>query len=167
MNATTTLALYYATETGNAESLARQACEHALNLGWTARLQNLSEVAPADLAVDTLALFIVSTWGDGEPPGDATDFYYDLVKPAAPSLSGLRYAVLGLGDRDYSDFNAFARNLDERLAALGAQPLHPRVEADLDYEDTYAEWAARLFPLIAALPNVPASSSVPQPSTAA
>ncbi|HEY0946692.1 MAG TPA: flavodoxin domain-containing protein [Opitutaceae bacterium] len=145
------LAIYYATMTGNAESLARRAYERALNEGWSAQLINLSEVKPADLADVGLALFIVSTWGDGEPPADATDFYYDLEKTSALALSRLRHAVLGLGDRDYTEFNAFARNLDERLAALGARRLHARVEADLDYEDTYAEWETRVFPLLAGL----------------
>ena len=50
----------------------------------------------------------------------------------------------------YSDFNGFARKLDERLAALGAQRLHERIEAEVDFDDTYAEWEARVFPLLAA-----------------
>jgi len=151
-----TLAIYYATMTGNAESLARNAETRANAEGWLPRLQNLSEVKPADLAGDRLALFIVSTWGDGEPPADAADFWYDLLK-ATPALAGLRYAVLGLGDRDYSDFNAFARQLDERLAALGAQRLHERIEADLQFEDTYVEWESRVFPLLTPSGSVPAS----------
>lgn len=151
-----TLAIYYATMTGNAESLARNAETRANAEGWLPRLQNLSEVKPADLAGDRLALFIVSTWGDGEPPADAADFWYDLLK-ATPALAGLRYAVLGLGDRDYQDFNAFARQLDERLAALGAQRLHERIEADLQFEDTYAEWESRVFPLLTPSGSVPAS----------
>ncbi|MDF3057051.1 MAG: sulfite reductase subunit alpha [Rariglobus sp.] len=141
------LAIYYATETGNAETLARQAHERAVAEGWTATVSNISQLQPATLASHPLALFVVSTWGDGEPPSDATDFHYGLEK-APLDLSGLRYAVLGLGDRDYSDFNAFARKLDERLAALGAKPVLARVEADLDYEETYTQWADRLFPLI-------------------
>lgn len=144
-----TLALYYATVTGNAETLAQRAETRARNEGWLPRLQNLSEVKPADLTEDRFALFVVSTWGDGEPPADAADFWYDLVK-ATPDLSDLRYAVLGLGDRDYQDFNAFARQLDERLAALGAQRLHERIEADLQFEDTYTEWETRVFPLLGA-----------------
>lgn len=143
------LAIYYATVTGNAESLARQAETRALSEGWLTRLQNLSDVKPAALAADSLALFIVSTWGDGEPPVDATDFWNDFAK-LTPDLSGLRYAVLGLGDRDYSEFNAFARNLDDRLAALGARCVHERVEADVQFDDTYAEWESRIFPLLAA-----------------
>lgn len=142
------LAIFYATVTGNAESLARRAHERALNEGWNARLVNLSEVKPADLAAETHALFIVSTWGDGEPPADACDFHYDLEKDSAPALPALRFAVLGLGDKDYQDFNAFARKLDERLTALGAQRLHERIEADLDFDDTYAEWEKRVFPLV-------------------
>jgi sulfite reductase (NADPH) flavoprotein alpha-component len=147
----TPLAIYYATVTGNAESLAQRAYDRALNEGWSARLLNLSEVKPADLAASPLALFVVSTWGDGEPPADACDFYYDLEKISAPALPSLRFAILGLGDKDYADFNAFARKLDDRLTSLGARPLHERVEADLNFDDTYVEWEHRVFSLVNAL----------------
>lgn len=141
-------AFFYATETGNAETLARQAHERAASEGHAAAtVANISRLSPAGLSSHTLAFFIVSTWGDGEPPSDGTDFFYDLEK-AQLDLSGLRYAVLGLGDRDYSDFCGFARKLDERLAALGARPLLARAEADLDYEDTYNAWIDRVLPLL-------------------
>lgn len=140
-----TLALYYATETGNSESLARRAYEQAQNRGLAARLHNLSEVKPGDLAETEFALFIVSTWGDGEPPTDATDFHDELMADDAPGLPALRYAVLGLGDSSYTEFNAFARKLDTRLAELGAQRLMERIEADLQFEETYEEWARQVF----------------------
>ncbi|SRR5690606_5664989 len=144
------LSIYFATETGNAETLARQAHERAVAAGWTdATVANICTIKPADLPAHSLVLFVVSTWGDGEPPSDATDFYYDL-ESAQLDLTGLRYAVLGLGDRDYSDFNGFARNLDERLAALGARRVVDRAEADLDFDDTYAAWADGVFAAIAA-----------------
>lgn len=143
-----TLAIYYGTETGNAESLARRAYERAQNQGLSVRLHNLSEVKPADLADSVLALFIVSTWGDGEPPTDATDFHDELLADDAPSLPALRYAVLGLGDSSYTEFNAFARKLDTRLAELGALRLMERIEADVQFEETYEEWERRVFPLL-------------------
>lgn len=145
---TATPAIYYATETGNAETLARQAHERLVAEGLDdAVVANISSLRPADLAARKTLLFVVSTWGDGEPPSDATDFFYDLEK-ASLDLSNLRYAVLGLGDRDYSDFCGFARKLDERLAALGARPLLARAEADLDFEDAYNEWIERVVPLL-------------------
>jgi sulfite reductase (NADPH) flavoprotein alpha-component len=148
MNKKPAPAFFYATETGNAETLARQAQERTVSAGHVASsVANISSLKPADLASLPLAVFIVSTWGDGEPPSDGCDFFYALEK-AQLDLSGLRYAVLGLGDRDYSDFCGFARKLDERLAALGAKPLLERAEADLDYEDTYNDWVDRVLPLL-------------------
>jgi flavodoxin I len=141
-------AICYATETGNAELLARQAHARVVADGHAAAtVDNISRLSPAGLADLQVVVFVVSTWGDGEPPSDATDFFYELEK-AQLDLSGLRYAVLGLGDRDYADFCGFARKLDERLAALGAKPLLPRTEADLDYEDTYNDWIDRVAPLL-------------------
>lgn len=141
-------AFFYATETGNSETVARQAQERAVAYGLAAAtVANLSQLKPAGLTAHSVVLFIVSTWGDGEPPSDATDFFYDLEK-AQLDLSGLRYAVLGLGDRDYSDFCGFARKLDEHLAALGAKALAPRAEADLDFEETCNEWIDRVLPLL-------------------
>ncbi|MET0262860.1 MAG: flavodoxin domain-containing protein [Rariglobus sp.] len=148
-----TLAIYYATETGNSETLARQAHERAVAEGLAdATVANISSLKPADLVSAKLVIFVVSTWGDGEPPSDGCDFFYDLEK-AQLDLSGLRYAVLGLGDRDYSDFNGFARKLDERLTALGGKAILARAEADLDYEETYTSWADQVFPLISETAN--------------
>ncbi len=139
----------FATMTGNAESLANRAHDRAVASGLESTLVNLANTKPADLAGWKQALFVVSTWGDGEPPADATDFWSDLAR-LTPDLSGLRYAVLGLGDRDYADYNAFARHLDERLVALGATRLLDRAEADLDFEDTYVAWETEIVPAVTA-----------------
>jgi sulfite reductase (NADPH) flavoprotein alpha-component len=143
------LAIHYATMTGNAEGLARQAYELALNTGLPATLHNLSETRPSDLAEmaarpGAIALFIVSTWGDGEPPADACDFHYDFQKQNV-ALHGLRHAVFGLGDLDYTNYNAFARELDARLLGLGSQALLPRCEADLDFDETFTLWLGQLM----------------------
>ncbi|MFH1497501.1 MAG: flavodoxin domain-containing protein [Verrucomicrobiota bacterium] len=150
---TASLNIYFATETGNAETLAHQTHERAVANGRTdATVESIARLTPEALRDHTLVVFVVSTWGDGEPPSDATDFYYGLEKATGLDLSGLTYAVFGLGDRDYADFNAFARNLDEQLAARGARRLVDRAEADLDFDDTYAAWADRLFDALAASP---------------
>ncbi|MDR0535387.1 MAG: flavodoxin domain-containing protein [Puniceicoccales bacterium] len=138
------LHIYYGTVTGNSESLAIRAKARAEAEGWETRLHNLCDVKSADLASSGRALFIASTWGDGEPPDAACAFFEELSQSTA-DLSGLHYAVLGLGDSNYPNFNAFARNLDERLNALGAQRVAARVEADLEFEDTYAQWEDAIF----------------------
>lgn len=139
----------FATMTGNAETLATRAHERLAAAGVASELVNLADTRPADLAGWSRALFVVSTWGDGEPPADACDFWYGLEK-AALDLSGLRFAVFGLGDHDYQNFNAFARVLDERLAALGGSRLGERGEAGLDFDDLFAAWTDRVAPALAA-----------------
>jgi sulfite reductase alpha subunit-like flavoprotein len=143
------LHIHFATTTGNAEGLANKAAERAKRDGFDVRLSNLADESPSDLTGDRLAIFIVSSYGDGDPPDAAEPFWIDLLKPSAPRLTNLRYALFGLGDRSHNDFNGFARKLDERLTALGATALAPRHEADTDYEDDWPGWEDATFALLA------------------
>ena len=146
-----TLNIHFATVTGNAEALADRAGKRASAEGFAPKVTNLAKVVPSDLTKQTFALFVVSTWGDGDAPDDAVGFWDDLDSAKAPELPGLRYAVFGLGDRSYPEYNAFARKLDERLAALGARRLEDRFEADADYEDDYQAWEQRVFRILGVL----------------
>ncbi len=143
------LTILYATVTGNAETLAQRAYERALNEGWEARLENVAEIKASELSDIPLLLCVVSTWGEGEPPDDAMDFFDELESEDAPNLANTQYAILGLGDRDYDDFNAFARNLDQAISKCGGRSLMPRIEADIDFDDTYAEWESQVFSKLA------------------
>jgi len=146
MNEVDPLHVYYATMTGNAEDLASRLSDRAGRRGMARRVIDLSEVSPERLLEDAFAVFIVSTWGDGEPPDDAEDFW-EALRGARLALSRMNYAVFGLGDSGYDDFNAFGRMLDERLADLGASRLLRRVEADVDFEDDFERWSERVLEL--------------------
>lgn len=73
----------------------------------------------------------------------------DSAPNAAAALNALRHAMRGPGDSRYAEFNAFARKLDPRLAEVGALRLMERIEADLQFDETYEEWERRVFPLLA------------------
>lgn len=57
-------------------------------------------------------------------------------------LDNLNYVVFGLGNSTYQHFNAVARNLDEKLAGLGAKRIGERGEGDDDksMEEDYLAW---------------------------
>jgi sulfite reductase (NADPH) flavoprotein alpha-component len=132
--------ILFATMTGNAEHCAG-AVEKALrSLGCITQVQNVADIKPAELKRDPLLLFCVSTYGEGDPPPDAEDFFDGVKRLAPPTLRGARYAVLALGDTSYEEFCGFGRKLDVELQRLGARPILDRVETDVDYEDALGTW---------------------------
>ena len=111
----------------------------------------LNDYAKIDWAKESRCLVITSTWGDGDPPDNATAAWAWLNSDGVPRLEHLQYAVLGLGDRNYSEFCGAAKKFDERLNALGAKRLAARGECDVDYETVAKTWLEALWePLLAA-----------------
>ena len=127
-DATPTLVLF-GSQTGQAESLAWQTAGWLKARGEPARVCSLNEVNVADLQSAQRAIFVASTYGEGDAP-DGASIFDERVMSQVPSLPALRYCVLALGDRQYMHFCGFGRRLDAWLASTGAQREHDRLEAD-------------------------------------
>jgi MioC protein len=89
-------------------------------------------------------LVVTSTYGQGDVPDNAKNFYEDL-KARRPDLSRVRYGVFGLGDRTYAEtFNFGGKRFDDILTELGAQRIGERVKHDASSgvlpEEMAAEW---------------------------
>jgi sulfite reductase (NADPH) flavoprotein alpha-component len=137
------LTILFGTESGNAEALAASTRKAAAKLGFAARVLDMAEATPEQLRSLNNIVIIASTWGEGEPPQRAADFYAALMAQDAPRMEGVRYAVLALGDRAYARFCEIGRRFDERLEALGATRVCDRIECDLDYEAAANDWIDR------------------------
>jgi sulfite reductase (NADPH) flavoprotein alpha-component len=128
----TRVLIAHASQTGTAEELAWQTAAMLHTAGWSARLCALDELDATTLAGAERALFVASTYGEGDPPDAAAVFARRVMASdlAPGALAGLHYAVLALGDDDYAQFCGFGRSLDQWLARQGAAPMIGRVEVN-------------------------------------
>ena len=162
---TSKILIAYGSETGNSEALARKLGNllQAKNINY--QLSSLADIKPRALARLDYLLVICSTHGDGDPPEPAAPFYEALMSEQAPKLTGVKYAVLALGDSSYENFCTTGQRLDERLKELGAGRLVARQDCDVDFEKPAGEWTQQV---LSALPDssvqtAPAASMVSLP----
>lgn len=132
--------ILWGSQTGNSENLARKTGKALKKAGYSPNVVDLAEYDTAQLVKEELVLILTSTYGDGDPPDNAEDFHSWILSDAPPRLENLRYSVLSLGDTDYPDFCKCGIEFDERLVALGAQPITPRVDCDVDFDEDFAKW---------------------------
>ena len=138
--------VYVASQSGTAERLAKKVVKQLKICGHSVEVVSLDKASPAMIAEQKLALFVASTYGEGEPPEHVRAFRDKLFADDAPMLSGLRYAVFCLGDQNYEHFCRFGIEMDERLHALGASRIIDRVECDVDVDEPFARWLDDVTP---------------------
>ncbi|MEM6511764.1 MAG: assimilatory sulfite reductase (NADPH) flavoprotein subunit [Pseudomonadota bacterium] len=155
-----TWTILYGSQTGNGEGIARRLADDARAKGYTVAIKSLADYKPSSLKKETLASFIISTHGEGDPPDDAELFHEFLLSAKAPALNTLRYNVLALGDSSYVNFCQTGREFDTRLAELGAERVTPIVECDVDFQDAAQQWADATFDALPKSSN--AASVVPR-----
>lgn len=155
------IAVLYASQSGNAEGLARKVAKGLKSKGHVATLSALEGYTPASLAAERYAVLIASTYGEGDPPEAVQPFYNQLCMEHFPRFENLSFAVLALGDSNYEHFCQFGRNLDEKLQSLGAFRLCERVDCDVDFDASFAQWNTALLNSIGA-----ASAAPPKARTA-
>ncbi|CAI5975021.1 unnamed protein product [Closterium sp. NIES-64] len=136
--------------------------QHHFASHCTVELSSLDDLAEdsdgftAKLKAFHATFFLVATYGDGEPTDDAQRFFKWLHATAAHAeaqddspvpLQGLRFAVFGLGNRQYEHFNLMGKMLDKHLAALGGQRVAEVGLGDDDQciEDDFKAWRAGLW----------------------
>ncbi len=119
----------YASQSGMAQQLASHSAMQLQQAGIKVTLAELNQLTQQQLQQYQKALFVVSTYGEGEPPDNASRFY-QLAQQWQHNLQQLEYAVLALGDRSYQQFCAFGHWLHGWLAHNQASALHPVLELD-------------------------------------
>ncbi|MCH7225759.1 sulfite reductase flavoprotein subunit alpha [Haloferula sp. A504] len=141
--------ILWGSQTGNAEGLARKLVKRLKKGNFEPESFDMADYDRDRLPKESNVLIITSTYGDGEPPDNAADFYEWILSDEAPKLEGVSYSVLALGDTDYPDFCKCGIDIDERFAALGAKRIVDRIDCDVDFDDEFKQWYEGIISVLA------------------
>ncbi|KAF2816365.1 uncharacterized protein BDZ99DRAFT_458243 [Mytilinidion resinicola] len=136
--------VFYGSQTGTAEDYAsRLAKEGHSRFGLSTMVADLEDYDYENLdqfPEDKLAVFVLATYGEGEPTDNAVEFYEFIsaedvsfsegVSAEDKPLSSLKYVTFGLGNNTYEHYNSMVRNVDKALTRLGATRFGTAGEGD-------------------------------------
>ncbi|MGW2645623.1 bifunctional cytochrome P450/NADPH--P450 reductase [Streptomyces sp. NPDC001393] len=150
---------------GTCRAFAAQLADEAAAVGCA------TEIAALDTYADGLptdrAVVITAASYNGRPTDDATAFSAWL--DGTSDLTGVTYAVLGVGDRNWAaTYQQVPTRIDARLAELGATRLTDRAAADAsgDLSGTVRKFTARLrTALLTEYGDPDAGASTEEPTT--
>ncbi|MBF6330705.1 flavodoxin domain-containing protein [Nocardia transvalensis] len=139
--------ILFGTEMGTAERAA-DAVADVLAKDHDVAVYDMSDFDVDDIDLGDFHVLVCSTYGSGDLPTGAEPFF-DQLDDRLPDLTGLRFAVFGLGDTVYDDtYNRGGEICAEKFTALGATQVgeHGRHDASTAVrpQDQAREWAASL-----------------------
>ena len=132
--------ILWGSQTGNSEGVAKKFLKALKSGNYEPQVFDMAAYDKSRLPAEKNLLIVTSTYGDGEPPDNASDFHEYLMGEAVPSLDGVNYSVFSLGDSEYPDFCQCGIEFDQRLEAFGAKRMFKRIDCDVDYDEQFTEW---------------------------
>jgi len=143
------MSILFGSQTGTAEDFAAQLAKDAKRHGYKPTIKDLEEYDhEEDLQNESLAVFLVATFGEGEPTDSAQGFDEYLRKEEQKDLlDGMEFCVFALGNKQYEQFCEMGKRTDKRLTKLGAKRLMDVGTGDDDenIEDDFVAWKEKFF----------------------
>ncbi|KAK5055261.1 hypothetical protein LTR84_013011 [Exophiala bonariae] len=150
--------IFWGSQSGTGEGFARRLakeCQQRFSLATI--VADLSDYDPETIRLvplSKLVVFILSTYGEGDPSDNALGFWDWVTKDLGDSalLCNLRYAAFGLGNSNYQHYNRVITVVTELLDQQGAQRLIAVGKSDdaaRSTEEDFMAWKEEFFAAIA------------------
>ena len=159
------LSIYFGSQTGTAEGFARTLMEEGKGYGFDAEIIDLEDFSEDEMKSGTsdvkkLSIFLMATYGEGEPTDNANRFSAWLNGEeaagnegiaSADDLKNLNFSVFGLGNRQYEHYNRMGKTINKELEKFGGKRVVEYNEGDDDgnLEEDFDNWKAGMWPSLA------------------
>ncbi|KAG0745359.1 hypothetical protein G6F57_000996 [Rhizopus arrhizus] len=154
----------YGTQTGTAQDYATILSEQARSFGFTqvtlCEMDKWKVLADGKFIsndkdnkkLDKQLVIICTATYNGQPPDNAENFDKFLDKKMRETdheniLTGLSYAVFGLGNKNWRTYQRFPNKINQCLGEFGAERFFTSGEgdSDKDMDATFNDWCARFW----------------------
>ncbi|ERL91636.1 NADPH--cytochrome P450 reductase isoform X2 [Dendroctonus ponderosae] len=148
------LVVFYGSQTGTGEEFAGRLAKEGVRYRLKGMVADPEECDMEELVnlkniPNSLAVFCMATYGEGDPTDNAMEFY-EWLQNGDADLTGLNYAIFGLGNKTYEHYNEVAIYLDKRLEELGATRVYELGlgDDDANIEDDFITWKDKFWPVV-------------------
>jgi len=140
------LNIIYASMFGNAEDVANDLNDMAMEKGFETSIAEMNDVSLDDFQQMDQVAVVTSTTGHGDFPTNGDDFWSKL-KESQLKLQNMKYGVCALGDSSHEEFCGAGKKIDNHLDRLGANRIIERQECDSDTEGSH-EWSEKFLSIL-------------------
>ncbi|KAL2884826.1 NADPH--cytochrome P450 reductase [Ceratocystis lukuohia] len=155
--------IFFGSQTGTAEDYAsRLAKEGKSRFGLDTMVADLEDYDFDNLDAvpsDKIVMFVLATYGEGEPTDNAVDFHeflkdenVEFSEGTTPALDNLNYVIFGLGNNTYEHYNLMVRHVNKLLESHGAHRISEAGEGDDGagtMEEDFIAWKESMWKALA------------------
>jgi len=125
-------AVLYGSSLGTARDIAEEIAERATLDGFDVVVRSMDESLRGGAAPDDRVIVVVTATYNGRAPDSAAEVERALDAGAfdGADWGGASFAVLGIGNSQWPNYQHFPKRVDAAIEAAGATRLLPRAEAD-------------------------------------
>ncbi|KAG5499860.1 hypothetical protein GH5_03996 [Leishmania sp. Ghana 2012 LV757] len=159
----------FGSQTGTAELFAKALTREGAKLGVPISVCDVDCYETDRMEYERLVILICATYGEGEPTDTMKNFHdwmMDQCRSPGEELANLKYAVFGLGDRQYKYFCEEGIVMDGRFEELGAQRIFGLGCGDSgngQLEEQFDEWCKDLWPAVGRALNIAIKQNSEEP----
>lgn len=146
------VAILFGSQTGTAEGFAEVLKTLGRKAGFATHAIDLEDYDAAEkLRKEKCVILVMATYGEGDPTDNAVEFLRFLKDEdgelGEDELQGVKFAVFGLGNRQYEHYNYMGRVVDELMAKHGAERAYNYGEGDDDasLDEDFDDWKENLW----------------------